>query len=84
MTIQESQSSGGSRNPFKKYAPESVIIVFGVLLFLFTMIANPQTLLWLGLVQLNCDLPAHSKCVATGPIFDAKPAAHNLDIIRMR
>ena len=48
------------------------------------MIVNPQTLVWVGLAQLNCDLPAHSKCVARGLIFDVNLASRNIDVYRTR
>ena len=52
--------------------------------FLFTMIMNPQTLVWVGLAQLYCDLPAHSRCVARGVIFDTNLASRNIDVCRTR
>ena len=48
------------------------------------MIVNPQTLVWVGLAQLNCDQPAHSKSVARGLIFDANLASRNIDVYRTR
>jgi hypothetical protein len=36
--------------------------------FLVIMIMNPQTLVWVGLVQIDCDLPGHSKCIADNPL----------------
>ena len=72
------------RNLIGKYTPEIMLVTVGLILFLFTMIVNPHTLLWVGLSQLNCDLPKHSKCVAPGLIFDANVATHNMDIYRIR
>ena len=69
---------------FRKYTPEIVLVTVGVTLFLFTMVVNPQTLVWVGLAQLNCDLPKHSKCVARGLIFDANLASRNIDVYRTR
>ncbi len=57
-----------------KYAPEFVILTVCVALFLFTTLVKPQSSLWVGLSQLSCDLPAHSKCVARGPILRCQTA----------
>ncbi len=45
-----------------------VIALLGLGAFVFISIMNPQTLVWVGLVQLDCDLPGHSKCVAGNPL----------------
>ncbi len=52
-----------------------VILVMSLGVFLFIAIMNPQTLVWVGLVQLDCDLPGHSKCLARNPVkslFDSE------------
>ena len=43
---------------------EVIICLFLLSIFAVVLVVNPSTLVWLGLVQLACDLPEHSKCVA--------------------
>lgn len=51
-----------------RYIHLVVIAVFGLGVFVFISIMNPQTLVWVGLIQLDCDLPKHQKCIAENPL----------------
>ena len=45
-----------------------VIAIFSLGVFVVISIMNPQTLVWVGLIQLDCDLPKHQKCIAENPL----------------
>lgn len=51
-----------------RYVHWMVIALFSLGIFVFIAIMNPQTLVWVGLVQLDCDLPQHQKCIAENPL----------------
>ena len=51
-----------------RYVHWMVITLFSLGIFVFIAIMNPQTLVWVGLVQLDCDLPQHQKCIAENPL----------------
>lgn len=51
-----------------RYVHWVVIVLFSLGVFVFIAIMNPQTLVWVGLVQLDCDLPKHQKCIAENPL----------------
>ena len=57
-----------AKNFLERYIHWILIFVFSGGVFLVIMIMNPQTLVWVGLVQIDCDLPGHSKCVAENPL----------------
>ena len=60
--------SDKAKNLLERYIHLIVIFLFSVGIFIVIAIMNPQTLVWVGLVQLDCDLPEHSKCVAEQPL----------------
>lgn len=51
-----------------RYIHLVVIAIFSLGVFVVISIMNPQTLVWVGLVQLDCDLPEHQKCIAKNPL----------------
>jgi hypothetical protein len=57
-----------AKNLLERYIHWIVILALSLGVFLFIVVMNPQTLVWVGLVQLDCDLPEHSKCVAEQPL----------------
>ena len=57
-----------AKNFLERYIHLILIFVFSGGVFLAIMIMNPQTLVWVGLVQIDCDLPKYSKCVAENPL----------------
>ena len=57
-----------ARKLLDRYIHWIVILVMSLGVFLFIAVMNPQTLVWVGLVQLDCELPEHSKCLAQNPV----------------
>lgn len=57
-----------ARNTLERHIHWVVIMIMSLGVFVFIAIMNPQTLVWVGLAQLECDLPQHSKCVADNPL----------------
>ena len=51
-----------------RYIHWVVIVLCSLGVFVFIAIMNPQTLVWVGLVQIDCDLPKHQKCIAENPL----------------
>ncbi len=51
-----------------RYIHWVVIVLCSLGVFVFIAVMNPQTLVWVGLVQIDCDLPKHQKCIAENPL----------------
>lgn len=60
--------SDRAKNFLERHIHWIVITAMSLGVFLFIAVMNPQTLVWVGLVQLDCDLPEHSKCIAENPL----------------
>ena len=63
-----SDLSEWAKRVLERYIHWVVIAIFGLGVFVFISIMNPQTLVWVGLIQLDCDLPEHQKCIAKNPL----------------
>ncbi len=63
-----SNLSEWAKRVLERYIHWVVIAIFGLGVFVFISVMNPQTLVWVGLIQLDCDLPKHQKCIAENPL----------------